>query len=230
MQFPLTKVNEFFKSNGVKEGITSLWGNFGVGKTTLSLQTANLYALNKKKVLYIYTKPNFPSRKINTVFENNLEDVLENIFFIHTRNFDEIFSFVFNLEFTVLNDLKTKSGTFHLIIIDSMTDLYRLELNHEKKEKNVILNYRLNQLLATLINLKQKYELDILVVNEISRRTQEGQTYEMESGGNVMQYWVTNSIKIERTDVANNRRFILHRGNDNNTFLLNSMLTKCGFE
>ena len=230
MQFPLTKVNEFFKSIGAKEGITSLWGDFGVGKTTLSLQTANLYALNKKKVLYIYRKPNFPSRKINAVFENNLEDVLENIFFIHTTNFDEIFSFVFNLEFTVLNDLKTKSGTFHLIIIDSMTDLYRLELNHEKKEKNVILNYRLNQLLATLINLKQKYKVGILVVNEVSRRTQDGQTYEMESGGNVMQYWVTNSIKIERTDVANNRRFILHRGNDNNTFLLNSMLTKCGFE
>ena len=146
MHFPLTKLNAFFKSNSAKEGITSLWGDFGVGKTTLSLQTANLYALNKKKVLYIYTKPNFPSRKINTIFENNLEDVLENIFFIHTTNFDEIFSFVFNLEFTFLNDLKTKSGTFHLIIIDSMTDLYRLELNHEKKEKNVILNYRLNQL------------------------------------------------------------------------------------
>ncbi len=230
MHFPLTKLNTFFKSNSAKEGITSLWGDFGVGKTTLSLQTANLYALNKKKVLYIYTKPNFPSRKINTVFENNLEDVLENIFFIHTTNFDEIFSFVFNLEFTVLNDLKTKSGTFRLIIIDSMTDLYRLELNQEKKEKNVILNYRLNQLLATLINLKQKYEVGILVVNEVSRRTQEGQTYAVESGGNVMQYWVTNSIKIERTDVANNRRFILHRGNDDNTFLLNSMLTKCGFE
>jgi len=230
MHFPLTKLNAFFKSNSAKEGITSLWGDFGVGKTTLSLQTANLYALNKKKVLYIYTKPNFPSKKINAVFENNLEDVLENIFFIHTANFDEIFNFVFNLEFTVLNDLKTKSGTFHLIIIDSMTDLYRLELNHEKKEKNVILNYRLNQLLATLINLKQKYEVGILVVNEVSRRTQEGQTYEVESGGNVMQYWVTNSIKIERTDVANNRRFILQRGNDNNTFLLNSILTKRGFE
>ena len=230
MQFPLTKVNEFFKSNGVKERITSLWGDFGVGKTTLSLQTAKLYALNKKKVLYLYTKPNFPSKKINAVFENNLEDVLDNIFFIHTTNFDEIFSFVFNLEFAVLNDLKTKNGPFNLIIIDSMTDLYRLELNHEKKEKNVILNYRLNQLLATLVNLKQKYEVGILVVNEVSRRTQEGQTYEVESGGNVMQYWVTNSIKIERTNVANNRKFILHRGNDNNTFLLNSMLTSRGFE
>jgi predicted ATP-dependent serine protease len=230
MQFPLTKVNKFFKSKDAKEGIISLWGDFGVGKTTLSLQTANIYALNKKKVLYIYTKPNLPFKKISTVFESNLEDVLENIIFSRTTNFDEIFNFIFNLEFIVLSDLKAKSKTFNLIILDSITDLYRLELNREKKGKNFILNYKLNQLLANLVNLKQKYEIGILIVNEISRRTHEGQTYEVESGGNVMQYWVTDSIKIERTDVANNRRFILHRGNDNISFKLNSKLTKHGFE
>ena len=230
MQFPLTKVNEFFKSTRAKERITSLWGDFGVGKTTLSLQTANIYALNKKKVFYIYTKPNLPIKKISTVCDTHLDDALDNIVFIHTTNFDDIFKFIFNLEFDVLNDLKTENGTFNLIIIDSMTDLYRLELNHEKKGKNFVLNYKLNQLLANLVNLNQKYEIDILIVNENSRRTQEGQTYEVESGGNVMQYWVTNSIKIERTDVANNRRFILHKGYDNISFLLNSVLTKCGFE
>jgi len=230
MKFPLTKANEFFKSTDANEGITSLWGDFGVGKTTFSLQTANVYALNKKKVLYIYTKPNLPFKKISAVFESNLEDVLDNIIFIHIANFNDIFKFVFNLEFAILNDLKTKNGTFNLISIDSMTDLYRLELNREKKEKNIILNYRLNQLLANLVNLKLKYEINILIVNENSRRTQEGQTYEVESGGNVMQYWVTNSIKIERTDVVNNRRLILHKGNDNLSFLLNSILTKRGFE
>jgi len=230
MQFPLTKVNEFFKSTKAKEGITSLWGDFGVGKTTLSLQTANIYALNKKKVLYIYTKPNLPIKKISTVFDTHLDDALDNIVFIHTTNFDDLFKFIFNLEFAVLNDLKTENGTFNLIIIDSMTDLYRLELNHEKKEKNFILNYKLNQLLANLVHLNQKYEIGILIVNENSRRTQEGQTYEVESGGNVMQYWVTNSIKIERIDVANNRRFILLKGYDNTSFLLNSVLTKRGFE
>jgi len=230
MQFPLTKVNEFFKSTSAKEGITSLWGDFGVGKTTLSLQTANLYALNRKKVLYIYTKPNLPIKKISNVFETNLDDALDHIIFIYTKNFDDIFKFIFNLEFAVLNDLKTENGTFTLIIIDSMTDLYRLELNHEKKGKNFILNYKLNQLLANLVHLNQKYEIGILIVNENSRRTQEGQTYEVESGGNVMQYWVTNSIKIERIDVVNNRRFILHKGYDNISFLLNSILTKRGFE
>ena len=230
MQFPLTKVNEFFKSNDFKEGITSLWGDFGVGKTTLSLQTANLYALNKKKSLYIYTKPNLPYKKISSVFENNLDEVLENVIFIHTTNFDDIFNFVFNLEFAVLNDLKTEDSTFNLIVIDSMTDLYRLELNSEKKGKNFILNYKLNQLIANLVNLNLKYDIDILIINEVSRRTQEGVTYEVESGGKVMRYWVRNSIKIERTEVANNRKLILHRDNDNSSGTLNSTLTIRGFE
>ena len=230
MQFPLTKVNKFFKSNYAKEGITSLWGDFGVGKTTLSLQTANIYALNERKVLYIYTKPNLPYKKLSSVFVNNLNEVLENISFIYTANFDDIFNFVFNLEFIILNDLKTEDSTFNLIVIDSMTDLYRLELNREKKGKNFILNYKLNQLIANLVNLKQRYEIDILIINELSRRTQEGLTYEVESGGNVMRYWVKNSIKIERTEVANNRKFILHRDNDNNSVMLNSTLTIRGFE
>jgi len=86
------------------------------------------------------------------------------------------------------------------------------------------------KILYNLVHLNQKYEIGILIVNENSRRTQEGQTYEVESGGNVMQYWVTNSIKIERIDVVNNRRFILHKGYDNISFLLNSILTKRGFE
>jgi RecA/RadA recombinase len=134
------------------------------------------------------------------------------------------------LEFGVLNDIKTHKKSINLIIIDSMTNLYRLELNREKKSKNFILNYKLNQLLANLVNLKQKYKIEPLIVNEISRRTQEGQTYDVESGGKVMHYWVVNSIKIERTDVVNNRKFILHRGNDNNSFVLNSMLSNHGFE
>jgi len=230
MQFPLIKINEFLKSTKAKEGVTSLWGNFGVGKTTLSLQTAKKYALNRKRVLYIYTKPNLPFKKISNVFETNLEHVLENDLFIHTTNFDDLFNLIFNLEFGVLDDLKTKNGALNLIIVDSMTDLYRLELNRDKKGKNFILNYKLNQMLANLVSLKQKYEIDILIINETSRRTLEGQTYELESGGNVMQYWVANSIKIERTDIANNRKFIMHRGNDNNSFLLNTTLTKHGFE
>jgi RecA/RadA recombinase len=231
MEFPLRKINEFFKYSQATEGVTSIWGSFGVGKTTLSLQTANGYAINGKKVFYIYTKPNLPIKLINAIFEGRLEKFLENnLLFSQATSFDDLFNLIFNLEFLILRDLKTKKHAFNCIIIDSLTDLYRLELNREKKGKNFVLNYKLNQILANLVNLKQKYDIDVLIINETSRRTQEGQTFEVESGGNVMQYWMVNSIKIERTEVTNARRFILHRLNDETSLKLNHMLTKGGFE
>lgn len=230
MQFPLSKISDFFKPIDIKEGIYSIWGDFGVGKTTYSLQTAKLHALNKKKILFIYTKPNIPYDRISFVFETALDAVLETVAFQKLTNFEEMYKYIFNLEFLVLEDLKSKKRVINLIIIDSMTDLYRLELNREKKAKNFILNFKLNQLLANLVYLNKKYQIGLLVVNEISRRTQDGQTYEVESGGSVMDYWVKNSIKIERTDVVNERKFILHRGNDNSSLVINYKLSDSGFE
>ncbi|MBY9008838.1 MAG: hypothetical protein KGD74_03120 [Candidatus Lokiarchaeota archaeon] len=230
MKFPRSILNEFFKSTDAKEGISSLWGNFGVGKTTLALQFAWKNAINNKNVLYIYSKPNFPFNKISTLFETNLEELLENIQFIKSINFLELFRLVFNLEFLILNRLRLGNGILGMIIIDSLTDLYRLELHSNKKEKNVMLNYKLNQILANLSFLNKQYDIRILITNELSRNTIEGEVYDVESGGNVMEYWVKNSIKIERTDVVNNRKFILYDGDGKTQSVLNSKLTNHGFE
>lgn len=230
MKFPLTKINEFFKYIYTKEGITSLWGSFGVGKTTLALQIAWKNALNRKNVLYIYSKPNFPFNKINTLFESNLDELLENIQFIKSTNFMELFRLVFNTEFIILNRLRSGKENLGMIIIDSLTDLYRLELRRDKKGKNISLNYKLNQILANLSFLNKQYDMGILITNELSRNTIEGDIYDVESGGNVMKYWVKNSIKIERTDVVNNRKFILYDGDGKTLSVFNSRLTNHGFE
>ncbi|MBY9020009.1 MAG: hypothetical protein KGD67_03045 [Candidatus Lokiarchaeota archaeon] len=230
MKFPLSILHEFFKFTDAKEGITSLWGDFGVGKTTLALQFAWKNAINSKSVLYIHSKPNFPFDKLSTIFETDLEELLENVQFIKSNNFLELFRLVFNLEFLILNRLKSGNGILRMIIIDSLTDLYRLELHSNKKEKNLILNYKLNQILANLAFLNKQYNIGILITNELSKNTVEGEIYDVESGGNVMEYWVKNSIKIERTDIANNRKIILYDGNGKTLSVLNSILTNQGFK
>ena len=230
MKFPLPKLNDFFDTKDIFEGIVSLWGDYGVGKTTLLLQTAYSNAYKHNKVLYLYTKPNLPYNKISVIIENDLEKVLENIIFFKSTDFEDLFDFVFNLEFILLDDLKADGGTFRLIIIDSITDLYRLELGRDKKGKNFILNYKLNQILANLMYLNKKYEINILIANELSRRTLEGITYDVVSGGNVMEYWVKRSIKIERTEVANNRKFFVTLSDNKDFLTFNSMLTESGFK
>jgi len=230
MNFPIKQINDFFNFIDTFEGITSLWGDFGVGKTTLSLQTAYNNALSGSKAIYIYSKPNFPYNIIDSVIENDLNEVLDNILFSKPITFEDLYNLVFNLEFIIIDDLKNSDCPFNLIIVDSITDLYGLDLQQDKKGKNFLLNYKLNQMLANLTFLNKKYHIDVLIVNELGRKTQEGQTYDVERGGNVMEYWVKNSIKIERTDKLNHRKFFLMKGESSNSIEFYSILNKHGFE
>jgi len=212
------------------EGIISVWGDFGVGKTTFALQTAINTSNQGNNVIYIYSKPNFPSVRIGSILKDNLKKVLNNIVFIRTTDFTDLYNIIFNLEFLILDNLKEKAKSFGLIIIDSITDLYRLELTREKKEKNVSLNFQLNQILANLSYIFETYGIEVLVVNELTRKSYNDQTEEVQSGGNVMDFWVSYSIKIERTERLSVRNLTVRKHRENKKFELSSILTNNGFE
>ena len=67
MKFPTLELNKRINSIKNLKGIFSVFGDFGVGKTTFTLQTAINTAKIGKNVIYIYTKPNFPSAKIQLI-------------------------------------------------------------------------------------------------------------------------------------------------------------------
>jgi len=229
MKFPTQKLNAYFKNTDPLKGIFSVWGDFGVGKTTFALQTAINSVKIGKQVVYIYTKPNFPYEKISMIQKDSFK-ILDKITFIQTTDFDELNSIVFNFEFLILQYLQESNINFNLIVIDSLTNLYRIELNKDKKEKNYNLNYQLDQILANLFYINETYDIEIMIINEISRKNFDDQIIEVQSGGKVMKYWVDFSIKITRTEKLNERKFILTKdpGIELNSF--KSILTENGFE
>jgi RecA/RadA recombinase len=229
MLFPDSDLNTIFKSFSLYKGIISIWGDFGVGKTTFALQTAMNTIRNENKIIYIYSKPNFPAEKIRRLARGSMKS-LNNIIFIQTKNFEDMHNIVFNLEFLILNSLNITKEKYKLIVIDSLTDLYRLALNKEKKEKNYNLNYTLNQVLANLLNINNSYNIDILIVNEKVNKLINNQTIEMQGGGKVMEYWVSANIKIERTEVLKERKFILTKRPEIQNMEFKSSLTKNGFQ
>ena len=135
MKYPISALNAFFKRNTQSKGITSVWGDFGVGKTTFVLQTVINSVYLRNKILFIYTKPNFPIEKINKIF-GVYDDSHEKITFIQPKNYEDLHKIVYNLEFLILSRINDQNTQYSLIVIDSITDLYRLELNNRKKEKN----------------------------------------------------------------------------------------------
>ena len=229
MKFPTLEINAFLRNTENFKGIFSVWGDFGVGKTTFALQTAINAIKNKKKVIYIYTKPNLPSDKIVNLSKGS-EEILNRIIVLKPIDFEDLNNIVFNLEFLILKDSDNKGDQLKLIIIDSITELYRLELNKDKKEKNYNLNYQLNQILANLTYLNKTYDIELLIVNELSRITQDNQTIEVQSGGKVMEFWVNYNLKITKTKKLNQRKFILKKKSKNHIIEFNSILREYGFE
>ena len=229
MKFPTLELNKWINSIKNLKGIFSVFGDFGVGKTTFALQTAINTAKIGKNVIYVYTKPNFPSEKIQLIKKDSKE-ILDNIIFVHITNFDELYRVVFNFEFLVLNFLNEKITILNFIIIDSITNLYNLELNKDNKKKNYNRNYQLNQILANLAYLNESYSIEILIVNEISRKTRENQIIEVQSGGKVMEFWVKYNLKINKTNKLNERKLIFNNIPEKHSIEFNSNLREKGFE
>jgi len=234
MNFPTPKLSALFKDSKPFNGLFSVYGDFGVGKTIFALQTIINTAKLGKTVMYIYTKKNFPAEKMNNLLEfDSLEktsEVLNHILALQSGTFDDLRNIVVNLDFLILNNIKKKKDySLDLIVIDSLTDLYRIELNRDKKEKNLNLNFQLNLILASLQYIGETYGTNILVVNEISRISNDEQVFELQSGGKVMDYWITTSFKISRTEKLNQRKFKIIKHPEGNTIEFTSNMTQGGF-
>ncbi|MFX1500960.1 MAG: hypothetical protein ACFFDH_08365 [Promethearchaeota archaeon] len=229
MKFPILELNKYFDSIDSFQGIFSVFGDFGTGKTTFSLQTALKSVEIGKSVIYIFTKPNFPYEKIELIckFSKEFEKKIQ---FIHILNFHELYKLVFNLEFLVLEYLTDNKPRFNLIVFDSITNLYRLELNKDNKEKNYNLNYQLNQMLANLAYLNEKYLIDVLIVNELNIKRIEDQTLEVQSGGKVMEFWTKYLLKITKTQILNERKFLFTNTAEHYSMEFTSNLGEQGFK
>ncbi|MFX1389900.1 MAG: hypothetical protein ACFE9Z_07565 [Promethearchaeota archaeon] len=228
MKFPFSELNQYFNSIDTLKGIFSVYGDFGVGKTIFCIQTAINSAKIGKKVIYIYTKPNIPSERILLSITDSKD--LENILFIKTTDFSELNNIVFNFEFLILNFIRNKKKIPNLIIIDSITHLYRLKLTQDKKEANYNLNYQLNQILANLAFLNEIYSLEVLIVNESSRKNIDDQIVEIQSGGKVMEYWVNYHLKIAKTPKLNERKLLFNHISEKKTIEYTSTLKQKGFD
>ncbi|MFX0080253.1 MAG: hypothetical protein ACFE94_00720 [Candidatus Hodarchaeota archaeon] len=229
MKFPTLILNEYFKRIPLFKGIISVWGDFGVGKTTFAIQTSLNSIKNGNKIVYIYSKPKFPYEKVNRIFKDSKE-ALDKITFIIPDNFNDLHNIVFNLEYLILRNLNEANNHYNLIIIDSLTDLYRLELNRERKDKNYNLNYYLNQILANLSYINESYNINILVVNEKVQIRENDQPIEIQSGGKVMEYWVSLDIRIERTEILQKRKFILTKHPEDKQISFMTKITENGFQ
>ena len=138
MKIPLKSVNDQLNAIKEEDDLLSIWGEFGVGKTILSIQIALANVSKYNQVYYIYSKPNLPIENLKDMIEHQKIVHFENLIIIHLNKFKELYSFILRLESAFLKDLKRNREPPKLLIFDSITDLYRLLLNKGNKGYSLI--------------------------------------------------------------------------------------------
>lgn len=172
--------------------ITHIYGEPGSGKTNLALM-ATVNASSLGKVIYIDPEGGFSVERLKQISGNKINEVLKNLMLIEPTDFDEQ-----KIAIKKLSDIVPQVKA-SLVIVDSIAVLYRLEEDKDIKE--------LGRQLAQLLRIARKYEIPVLITNQVYTNIDTGRIVPV--GSDIVKYWAKVIIELER---SNDSRFaIIHK-------------------
>lgn len=179
--------------------VTTIYGPAGSGKTVICLLAAIAVVKGGKKVIYIDSEGGFSVTRLKQL-SNDYENVFENIFFLKPTNFSEQ-KMVFN---RIKNMINEKIG---LIIVDSISMLYRLELKQEDEIHDI--NRELAQQISYLTEIARKKNIPVIITNQVYSNFDDRSVVNI-VGGDVLRYGSKCLIELQITP-NNKRRAILRK-------------------
>jgi|SRR3989338_6165843 len=150
-------LDEFLQGGYDHDIITTLYGPSGAGKTNLCLLAAVHQAKSGKKVLFIDTEGGIAVERIAQISDNS-KDVLERIIFFNPVTFEEQKKL-----FETIRELVNEH--IGIIIVDSVSMLYRLELG--KSEEVYEVNSSLGRQIAFLVEIARRKKIPVLITTQV---------------------------------------------------------------
>ncbi len=174
--------------------ITHIYGAPASGKTNLALM-ATVSAADKGKVIYIDCEGGFSTERLKQICKKDLDEVLRSVMLIEPTEFDEQ-----KIAIKKLNEIVPGSNV-SLIIVDSISVLYRLEEERDTRE--------LGRQLAQLLRIARKYDVPVLITNQVYTNIDTGRITPV--GGNITRYWAKIMIELEMNEENNLRTAVLRK-------------------
>ncbi|MEM4270998.1 MAG: DNA repair and recombination protein RadB [Candidatus Pacearchaeota archaeon] len=178
--------------------ISVIYGGPGTGKTNFCLLASVSQAKKGKKVIYMDTEGGFSIERIKQLVPENYEEVMKNILLLKPTNFVEQ-----KKDFEKL--LEILKNEISLIVVDSMTILYRLELASAKEsDENAIkkVNSELVRQMRVLAEIARKRNIPVIVTNQVYNWDESQRMV----AGDILKYWGKCLIELRN---EKGRRFAL---------------------
>ena len=172
------------------EGVSLVYGEAETGKTSLAVQCAVNCARRGIKSLFIDTDGTFSYERLSQIAEYDYEEISPLMIIMRPTTFQEQSRAIDSLE-------KVITKKFGLIIVDTVTSLYRVELDDMKE--TYAANRELNRQLAVLTQIAKTCGVAVLVISQV-RSVPFGETVEMKPvATRVLNYWSDIILDMKQT-------------------------------
>ncbi len=197
---------------GLKLGsITTVFGEYGTGKTTLSLQLSLSCCLLGFKVYYICADARFPAARLERIAlsRGHSLEFLTKISVFKLNSFKEQSIFISSLPLQLEEGVK-------LIVFDAINALYRYALTADAKH-TALLNQQLNKQLGILKWLSETRSTAILLTSQV--RASPEDAFEEPVASSILDYWSDVLMRLERTETVSKRKIQILKLNSQQTSL-----------
>jgi len=198
-------LNEWLEGGYEKGIITLFYGPAAAGKSNFVILAACHQAKKDKKIIFIDTEGSFSVDRISQISAGIPEFILKNIVILKPINFQEQNQAFFKL----LKGLK-QSENIGLIVVDSMTMLYRIELADARKkglEEIQKVNNDLAKQVRALYEVSHKRNVPVLITGQVYSEflSEEEWLSGKEAGvslvgGDILKYWSKCIIELQNNN------------------------------
>lgn len=178
--------------------VTTIYGPSGSGKTNFCLIAAVKVAESGKKVLFLDTEGGIAVERIKQI-SSDFSYILPKMIFFSPTTFDEQ-----KEVFETIRSLATEQ--VGLIVVDSISMLYRLELG--KNEEVYDVNAALGRQLAFLVEIARRRKIPVLLTTQVYSGFDDRDNIKM-VGGDLLKYG--SKCLIELVRFSNARGIVLRK-------------------
>ena len=198
--------------------ITEVYGEAGSGKTNMALLLTKTCALLGKKVIYIDTE-GISLERLEQIAGNDFEKVMEE--FRHAQPYS-----MKEQEKAVKQAVKVaESGKIGLIVVDSISGFYRLDLGTDEESSGV---RSLTSQMIGLLTASRRYGVPVFITNQVYTDRERREYRPI--GGHIVDHYAKTIIRLDRLHGGKRRAVLMkHRSKREGDYALFRIVER-GFE
>ncbi len=176
--------------------VSQIYGEPGSGKTNICIQLVVECVKRGKRAVYIDTEGLSPER-FRQIAGEDYKEIARDVMIYEPLNFHD--------QQGAIEDLKKLGTDIGLVVLDSATMFYRLEIDDERAK---ILRRQLGSQMISLLELARKRDLTVVVTNQVYTNIENGRLCPV--GGLIFEYTSKTVLELERR-AGGKRRAIIRK-------------------